>query len=352
MDYYLHQNGEQSGPFTEDQIRSMLECGAVDPTDIIWHEGLSEWQPIETVLSLPIDPQAVPPATTPKAPQTVLTNVKQGALIGGWVCFGLGLVFMFVSLFFVFLYGPLFLVAFILSIVAMAQRRIWGGVALLLATLILPTVLWFALFATRTVDFLEKQTADASATKAEASSKENPPVNVADALKQGFEEAAKKQDLERLQTLRAEKAQYEKQVEELRAFEVLNASFRRDKDAFAGGKAVIELTIKNNTAFPVKRAYFRGVISSAGRSVPWIDDSFNYEVAGGVEPDEQVTWQLAPNMFSDWGKADPPPDASFKVEVTRLDGADGEPLFGKANFSKEDQERLDALEKQYGSTPQ
>jgi len=71
-----------------------------------------------------------------------------------------------------------------------------------------------------------------------------------------------------------------------------------------------------------------------------------------VEPGEQVTWQLAPNMFSDWGKADPPPDASFTVVVTRLDGADGEPLFGAANFTQDDQDRLDALEKQYGSADQ
>ncbi len=59
------------------------------------------------------------------------TNVKQGALIGGWVCFGVGILFMVHSLWAFIFYGPLFFAAFVLSIVAMAQRRIGGGLALL-----------------------------------------------------------------------------------------------------------------------------------------------------------------------------------------------------------------------------
>jgi len=243
MDYYLHQNGEQTGPFSEAQIKSMFESGAIGPDDIVWHEGLSEWQPLQSVFGFSADPPAVPATTSSQGPQTIMTNIKQGALIGGWVCFGLGLASMFFSLFLVFLYGPLFLVAFILSIVAMAQRRIWGGVALLLTTLILPTALWFTLFATRTAEFLEKKSADAATSRAEPSSETNAPINVADALKQGFEEATRKQELERLQSLREEKAQYEKQLQELKGFEVLNASFKREKDAFSGSKAIIELTV-------------------------------------------------------------------------------------------------------------
>lgn len=68
----------------------------------------------------------------------VETNVKQGALIGGWVCFLLGIVFVFLTLWSFILYGPLFFAAFVLSIVAMAQKRIWGGILLLLATLVIP----------------------------------------------------------------------------------------------------------------------------------------------------------------------------------------------------------------------
>jgi hypothetical protein len=68
------------------------------------------------------------------------TNVKQGAVIGGWVCFGVGILFMVHSLWAFIFYVPLFLAAFVLSIVAMAQRRVGGGLALLLCCVIIPPI--------------------------------------------------------------------------------------------------------------------------------------------------------------------------------------------------------------------
>ena len=68
------------------------------------------------------------------------TNVKQRAVIGGWVCFGVGILFMVHSLWAFIFYVPLFLAAFVLSIVAMAQRRVGGGLALLLCCVIIPPI--------------------------------------------------------------------------------------------------------------------------------------------------------------------------------------------------------------------
>jgi len=160
MELYLNQNGQQVGPYTEDQISAMIHSGALTRDDIVWHEGLSEWQPLHAVFDLP-SPVA-PPAPAYQVPRpasseshTVMTNVKQGAIIGGWVCFGLGILFMLWSLVLFFLYGPFFLVAFVLSIVAMSQRRVLGGVALLIATLLVPTILGAVLFATRTKKFAD-----------------------------------------------------------------------------------------------------------------------------------------------------------------------------------------------------
>ena len=86
------------------------------------------------------------PRTAPQPPteQEVNTNVKQGALIGGCVCFVLGILFMCITLWSVLFYAPLFFAAFVLSIVAMAQRRVAGGVLLLLGTVIIPPILFFA----------------------------------------------------------------------------------------------------------------------------------------------------------------------------------------------------------------
>lgn len=66
----------------------------------------------------------------------IKTNIKQGAAIGGWVCFGLGCIVMFIPLPTWFIYIPLFFVSFILSIVAMSQGRIASGVTLLLANVL------------------------------------------------------------------------------------------------------------------------------------------------------------------------------------------------------------------------
>jgi hypothetical protein len=59
-----------------------------------------------------------------------------GASIGGWICWTAGIAFVFVPLPTFFIYGPLFLVAFILGIVAIAQKRLGSGIGLLLATII------------------------------------------------------------------------------------------------------------------------------------------------------------------------------------------------------------------------
>jgi len=87
----------------------------------------------------------------------VITNVKQGALIGGCVCFAIGILFMYMTLWSVFFYAPLFFTAFVLSIVAMAQRRIVGGILLLLGTLIIPPTLLFTVTSFKAFKSLKKE---------------------------------------------------------------------------------------------------------------------------------------------------------------------------------------------------
>lgn len=85
-----------------------------------------------------------------------------------------------------------------------------------------------------------------------------------------------------------------------------------------------------------------GTLASPGRSVPWLKEKFSYKISGGLEPGEAVNWNLAPNMFSDWGKVEGAPDMVLTVEVLSLDGADGNTLYS-LTYSDHDQKRLDAL---------
>lgn len=133
---------------------------------------------------MPKPPASIPPKKyIPPPPQNipsngeVKTNVKQGALIGAFACLAIGLVLMFFSLWTFIIYSPLFLAAFILSIVAMAQKRIAGGISALLLTLIVPPLLFFTLAAVRsasTQQAVSKAIAQANAEIANTSGIELP----------------------------------------------------------------------------------------------------------------------------------------------------------------------------------
>lgn len=155
----------------------MLKHGEVKLTDAAIVEGSADWSTLAATLGIELPPpppppieQEVPPRPIPQSetgPQShlpaeprpaapnqsqnvphstvtvagpVQTNVKQGALVGGWVCLGVGIFFLISSGWTFMFYLPLFLAAFVLSIVAMAQRRVAGGIGLLLATLMLPPI--------------------------------------------------------------------------------------------------------------------------------------------------------------------------------------------------------------------
>jgi hypothetical protein len=90
---------------------------------------------VEALLIPPLTPAVV-------IPKEVQTNVKQGALIGGCVCFFVAAVCLVAPFPTFFLWMPLALAAFILSIAAMSQGRVAGGLALLLVTIIGVPILW------------------------------------------------------------------------------------------------------------------------------------------------------------------------------------------------------------------
>lgn len=65
---------------------------------------------------------------------------------------------------------------------------------------------------------------------------------------------------------------------------------------------IISFTILNEGTIALKRIFMHGKVQTPGRAIPWVEDDFNYEFPGGLEPKEKQTLNLSPNMFSDWGK--------------------------------------------------
>lgn len=67
--WHVGVRGERKGPFTEETIKEMIQRGEVTATDVVWKEGMDEWEPAEqvepfaeAVRSAPPPPPAAPAA--------------------------------------------------------------------------------------------------------------------------------------------------------------------------------------------------------------------------------------------------------------------------------------------------
>lgn len=158
----------------------------------------------------------------------------------------------------------------------------------------------------------------------------------------------KEQAVNEIAELESRSVKAEEAKAQLAKFEVSRSRFYfRAREYSYSKEPIVELTVRNGTGHPVSRAYFKGTISSPGRSIPWLVEDLNYTISGGLEPGEAQSWALAPNMFSAWGQVKAPEDALFTVEVVRLDGPDGKALFDASGLSDSQTARLEKLKAQY-----
>lgn len=106
---------------------------------------------------------------------------------------------------------------------------------------------------------------------------------------------------------------------------------------------VIDFNAVNRTGVPLGRLYFHGVVSTPGRTIPWIQEDFNYEVPGGLENDESKRVRLGPNPYSDWGKRETQGrnDLVMTITVVNAEGAGKTKLADE--FNKEAEARLSKL---------
>ena len=140
-------------------------------------------------------------------------------------------------------------------------------------------------------------------------------------------------------TLEKQKAEATKSGGLLDKIAIADAKYYWSKNAFMP-QPVIDFKVTNNTGIPLSRIYYHGVVSTPGRSVPWVDEDFNNEMAGGLEPGESKRLQLSPNMFSNWGPRETQDrnDLVLAVKAINAEGVDKKKLV--AGFDKADAERL------------
>src|SRR5262245_53449778 len=86
--YYLSKNGQQSGPFTQQQIDQMLQSGMFTGTELYRRDDSPDWKPIAQLPGFkpPVPPPVPQFAGTPApAPASATNSCLLIGLIGGGV---------------------------------------------------------------------------------------------------------------------------------------------------------------------------------------------------------------------------------------------------------------------------
>jgi hypothetical protein len=50
--WYYTQNGQQAGPLDEAQLKGLMASGQISPSDMVWRDGMTAWQPATAVPEL------------------------------------------------------------------------------------------------------------------------------------------------------------------------------------------------------------------------------------------------------------------------------------------------------------
>jgi hypothetical protein len=69
MSYLLYKDGEQTGPFSIIEVQTKISNHEVFPDDLVWQEGMGEWQPVSNVIPPPVPKSIHVPGMPPLPPQ-------------------------------------------------------------------------------------------------------------------------------------------------------------------------------------------------------------------------------------------------------------------------------------------
>jgi hypothetical protein len=78
MEWHYSKNGQQHGPVSETELRSMVQDGSVAPTDLAWYKGMDGWKPVGEIPEFKAQAQAPPsaPSVTPPPRQVATSSIQ------------------------------------------------------------------------------------------------------------------------------------------------------------------------------------------------------------------------------------------------------------------------------------
>lgn len=94
MQYFIGKDGQQLGPFGEEQIRARLASGEFSNSDLMWREGMAAWEPIGQVLGNPYQPTAhlgVSPIFSGQRPLAGLGARLAAVILDGLIALGVAI---------------------------------------------------------------------------------------------------------------------------------------------------------------------------------------------------------------------------------------------------------------------
>jgi uncharacterized RDD family membrane protein YckC len=78
MNWYYAKEGQPTGPVSEPDFAALVQAGSIGPTTLVWHEGLPNWTPYQTVAPAgELPPLAVPPVAAPPEGQFLCAECRR-----------------------------------------------------------------------------------------------------------------------------------------------------------------------------------------------------------------------------------------------------------------------------------
>lgn len=153
----------------------------------------------------------------------------------------------------------------------------------------------------------------------------------------------RQESLRTLERLEERAASADRDLQARSRFVIDEAAYYVSRSPYGAREPVIDISVSNQTDRTITQVQLRGVLTSEGRTSPWVDSSFYYVIPGGLAPGESAKWSLAPNRFGHWGDLDIPSNTTLDISLLGLQGEGGQPLWNAPMLTEQETERLTRL---------